>query len=132
MLAIGQKMTYIYTTSEAPYCPDCANRCLTLIELITGQGQSAFQCQEVVVFQPGVHIVSGTERNNLSVMDVKNVTIKGDSETSNVIITCFSCFHFTFKKVDNISIVNLTFHNCVSNETYKQARNQMLFFIDLN
>lgn len=128
-LANSRNMTYIITsTSEASYCPDHADRCLTLNELITNQGQSAFQSQEIVVFQTGVHIVNGTERKNLSVVDIKNVTIKGDSKASDVIITCFTCFHFLFKKVNTISIVNLTFNNCISSE---EARNHTLFFTDV-
>ena len=132
VLAIEQKTTYIITsTSEAPHCPDNASRCLTLNELIASQGYSAFQSQEVVIFQPGVHIVNETERTNLSVVDITSLTIKGDSERRDVIITCFLPFHFMFKEVENISIFNLTFSNCISNETYKQTKNQTLLFIDL-
>ena len=72
-----------------------------------------------------------TERTNLSVVDITSLIIKGDSERSDVIIICSSPFHFMFKKVENISIYNLTFNNCISNETYKQTKNQTLLFIDL-
>ena len=132
VLAIEQKTTYIITsTSEAPHCPDNASRCLTLNELIASQGYSAFQSQEVIIFQPGVHIVNETERTNLSVVDITSLIIKGDSERSDVIITCSSPFHFMFKKVENISIYSLTFSNCISNETYKQTKNQTLFSLTL-
>lgn len=136
VLAFEPKVTYIITsTSETPYCPIYNNtkfyRCLTLNELIASQGYSAFQSQEVVIFQPGIHIVNDTEKTNISVADITNLTIRGDSKRGDVIITCISNFHFMFKKVENISIVNLIFNNCISNGTYKQINSQTLLFIDL-
>ena len=134
-VAIGSRTTYIITsTSEVQNCPNNATRCLTLVELIARvhQGQSAFQSQEEVIFQPGVHIVNGTERTNLTVVSVGNLTIRGDSETSNVNITCLLQFNFIFEKVDNVSISNMIINNCTSDvEIYGITRNQSLLFIDL-
>ena len=116
-VAIGSRTTYIIiSTSEVPNCPDNANRCLTLVELIASvpQGQSAFQSREEVIFQLGVHIVNGTDGTNLTAVSVGNLTIRGDSETSNVNITCLLQFNFVFKKVDTVSIYNMIFNNCTS------------------
>ena len=137
-IGMGQytHQTYVIPTEPASElasrCPDNGNmtesRCLTLNQLIISvpNGQSAFEPQEEVVFQSGIHVVNGTERQNLTALRIRNLTMRG--EPGNVTITCLEEFFFRFEESYHISIFNIKFDNCSgwSNANYTISFNKQI------
>ena len=87
---------------KALLCPGNVSRCLTLNELIVSapEGQCAFQSQEEVIFLSGVHVVNGTNKPNLIVSCISDLTMRGGS--NHVTITCLENFYFEFEQVANV------------------------------
>ena len=120
--------TYVIPTEPASEvasrCPDNSNktRCLTLNELIVSvpKRRSVFQSKEEVIFQPGVHIVNGTERTYLLAFRTRKLLMRG--ETNNVTIICWEEFNFAFVQAAHVIVSNLTLHNCSMNGGMRYSR----------
>ena len=85
-------------------------RCLTFNELINSvpRGQSTFQSQEVILLS-GVHVVNGTERQDLTVSHIGDLTMRGES--NNVTIVCMEGL-LLYLHVPGIKLTYLTLQDC--------------------
>ena len=116
LISEARPLTYIIPTlpssEEASSCPANADQCLTLDDILWSRpSHTAFQSNEKAVFRSGVHILNSSSHqyNFLSVWNVKNLEIKGESDST---IVCLEDFNFHFYKVGSVKITNIHFHNC--------------------
>ena len=132
-VASGQtvRQTYILAThpsSElASFCPDENNdtRCLTLEQLIVNATSVLyFTDDSEIIFQSGLHVISGLRSNNLTVYgETGSMVVRG--ETDNVTIHCQQRFNFLFKESGNINMSNITFNNCTG---YNQSTYTVVYY----
>ena len=124
VVAVGGQYTHrTYVTATDPaslhgvfhchgYSNETYTRCCTLTELIdsVSEGQSAFQSHEEVVFQSGLHVVSGTNKTSIAAIKVTGLAWRGES--GNVTVLCTKEFHFEFSRVSNVMLAHMTIKNC--------------------
>ena len=112
----ARPLTYIIPTlpssQEASLCPENADHCLTLDDILRSRpSEKAFQSNEKAVFRSGMHILNSSSHqyNFLTVWNVKNLEIRGESDST---IVCLEDFNFHFHDVGYVKIANIHFQNC--------------------
>lgn len=104
-----QNITYVApTVSEGSSCAGHVGNCYTINEIIAKQ---LVKSNQVLLFLPGEHIVSGNQSTFLFINGVRRLAFAG-LNASRPVISCKKRFYFRFNDAQYINFSNLTFANC--------------------
>ena len=95
-------------SSSNRQCP--AEPCLTLQTFLSYYHH--VESNTTLEFLPGNHVISFATSQNISVMDVENVTLTGVSGQQSSLIHCMSEFSVCVKNAQNVTISKLSFFGC--------------------
>ena len=108
-LSCTSETIFIKTNNSSDHqCP--AEPCLTLQEFVSYHHH--VESNTVLKFLPGNHVLLFATSQNISAMDVVNVTLTGVSDQQSSIIYCVSEFSVVAINVHNLTISNLSFFGC--------------------
>ena len=99
---------FIKTNSSNHQCP--AEPCLTLRKFLAHHHH--VESNTVLKFLPGKHMILFATSQNISVMNVDNVTLTGVSDHQSSVIHCVSEFRVSVKNAKNVTISKLSFFGC--------------------
>lgn len=122
VLAIEDEKYTIYVLPMNPGCSvspcnplnNCSN--VTLNELIRDYDQfdkNSNNSHLEIIFMPGIHVVNGTQQSQcLSLKRPKSIMFHGPGEES-VLIVCEKQVYFEFVGVEQTTVSNIHFKNCI-------------------
>ena len=100
---------FIKTNNSSNHqCP--AEPCLTLRKFLAHH--HCVESNTVLKFLPGKHMILLATSQNISVMDVENVTLTGVNGQQSSVSHCVSEFSVSVKNAKNVTISKLSFFGC--------------------